>query len=494
MRAIPENEENYTEGDYYLRVLDDFPNPVWRSNISGKCDFFNRNWLEFTGRLMDEEVGDGWTEGVHPDDFERCLAIYIENFGRQSPFEMEYRLRYHDGTYRWILDCGNPFYSPDGAFKGYIGSCYDIQDRKTAEELLNMANRQLEEKISEINASRSQLQETKDYLEKLIASASAPIIVWNPLGIITKVNQALGDLIGLSPAEIIGTDLSFIFPQESLNKIRIQDPCLSEHMPKEVIEIAITHRSGEMRLVVWNLAPVFSHSDECVAIIAQGQDVTEHIQNEKALKQLNRQLNLMSSITRHDILNQVNIIKLLIELLKDSVTQEPNKKYLDGVKTATGNIHSQIEFTKVYQELGSHDPKWENIPFLIRSLHIPETITLSSDVQEIEVYADHLLIRVFDNLLDNSIRHGEHVSKIHISCTKTPAGVVLTWEDDGVGVKPEEKKKIFDMGYGKNTGLGLFLIREVLQITGISIQETGHHGKGARFEMTIPNQGWRLSR
>ncbi len=249
-----------------------------------------------------------------------------------------------------------------------------------------------------------------------------------------------------------------------------------------------------MRVVVWNLAPVFSNPDECVAIIAQGQDVTEHIQTEKALKQLNRQLNLMGSITRHDILNQVNIIKLLIDLLKDSVTQETLRKYLDGVETATGNIHSQIEFTKVYQELGSHDPQWENIPLLVRSLRIPETITFSYDMKGIEVYADHLLIRVFDNLLDNSVRHGEHVSTIHISCRKTPDEIILIWEDNGVGVKPEEKKKIFDMGYGKNTGLGLFLIREVLLITGISIKETGTHGEGARFEISIPNQGWRLSK
>ena len=76
-------------GDFYLKVLDDFPNPVWRSNISGKCDYFNPNWLGFTGRSMEEELGDGWTQGVHPDDFDRCLEIYIENFGKQLPFEME---------------------------------------------------------------------------------------------------------------------------------------------------------------------------------------------------------------------------------------------------------------------------------------------------------------------------------------------------------------------------------------------------------------------
>ncbi|PWR72633.1 PAS domain S-box protein [Methanospirillum lacunae] len=480
--------------DFYLKVLDDFPNPVWRSNISGKCDFFNRNWLEFTGRAMEEELGDGWAEGVHPDDFERCLKIYIDNFGKQLPFEMEYRLRFHDGTYRWILDCGNPFFEPDGTFKGYIGSCYDIQDRKTAEELLNNANIELEKKILEINTSRFQLQETKDYLEKLIASANAPIIVWNPFCIITKANEALGDLIGLSPAEIIGNNLSSVFPQEFLEKIKIEEPNLHNRGLKEVVEIPITHQSGEMRIVLWNFAPVFSHPDECVAVIAQGQDITDHIQTEKALKQLNRQLNLMSSITRHDILNQVNVIKLVLELLKPSVPQQPYKKYLDAVETATGNIHTQIEFTKIYQELGSHDPQWENLYILICSLQVPEKISFSCSIKKIEVHADHLLRRVFDNLLDNSIRHGEKVTEIHVSCSRNPSGITIIWEDNGIGIKQEEKIKIFDLGYGKNTGLGLYLIREVLQITGITIAETGEEGKGARFEINVPNQGWRMSK
>ena len=404
------------------------------------------------------------------------------------------RLRYHDGTYRWILDCGNPFFRPEGVFKGYIGSCYDIQDRKTAEELLNNANRELEKKILEINTSRLQLQETKDYLEKLIASANAPIIVWDPLCTITEANRALGDLVGLPPSEIIGNNLSSVFPQEFLEKIQMQEPCINNRVLKEVVEIPISHLTGEVRIVLWNFAPVFSQSDECVAVIAQGQDITDHFQTEKALKQLNRQLNLMSSITRHDILNQVNIIKLLLELLKPSVKEPSYKKYLDGVESATGNIHSQIEFTKVYQELGSHDPQWENIYILIQSLRVPKPITLSCNLRKIEVYADHLLRRVFDNLLDNSIRHGEKVTEIHVFCLRNQSGITIIWEDNGIGIKHEEKKIIFDRGYGKNTGLGLYLIREVLQITAITITETGDEGKGARFEINVPSQGWRMSK
>ncbi|WP_052418668.1 PAS domain S-box protein [Methanolacinia paynteri] len=122
--------------DYYLKLFDEFPNPIWRSDNSGKCDYFNKEWLRFTGRTVDQEMGGGWTEGVHPEDFDLCLEIYTRAFSKQQPFEMEYRLRYNDGTYHWLLDSGKPFYDFDGRFAGYIGACYDINDRKLAEEAL----------------------------------------------------------------------------------------------------------------------------------------------------------------------------------------------------------------------------------------------------------------------------------------------------------------------------------------------------------------------
>jgi len=135
--------------DFYLMVLDDFPNPIWRSDIHAKCDYFNKDWLAFTGRRMEQELGDGWAEGVHPDDLERCVKIYLDHFHAQKPFEMEYRLRYHDGTYRWLYDNGKPLFTPEGEFAGYIGSCYDIHDRRMAEEEIRRLNADLEKRVSE---------------------------------------------------------------------------------------------------------------------------------------------------------------------------------------------------------------------------------------------------------------------------------------------------------------------------------------------------------
>ena len=115
-------------------MADSAPMLIWMSDEDKLCTFLNRGWLEFTGRTFDQELGNGWSEGVHPDDFQRCLATYVGAFDERHEFSMEYRLRRHDGEYRWVFDKGVPRYAPDGTFLGYIGCADDISDRRLAEE------------------------------------------------------------------------------------------------------------------------------------------------------------------------------------------------------------------------------------------------------------------------------------------------------------------------------------------------------------------------
>jgi PAS domain S-box-containing protein len=130
-------EQTLRESEERFRlVANTAPVMIWMSGTDGRCTYFNKPWLDFTGRPLGAELGNGWAEGILADDRDQCLTTYDEAFASRIPFEMEYRLRRHDGEYRWILDKGVPKFSPDGSFAGYIGSCLDITERKLAEEAL----------------------------------------------------------------------------------------------------------------------------------------------------------------------------------------------------------------------------------------------------------------------------------------------------------------------------------------------------------------------
>lgn len=125
--------------EQYRQILESSPNMIWRSNLTTECDYFNKTWLDFTGRTFQEELGFGWAKGVHPDDFDKCVKIYVDSFNKQQKFEMDYRLKRYDGQYRWINDRGTPFYSDDDKFLGYIGSCMDITENIEGQILKKMA-------------------------------------------------------------------------------------------------------------------------------------------------------------------------------------------------------------------------------------------------------------------------------------------------------------------------------------------------------------------
>lgn len=124
----------------YQTLVEQSPIMIWRAGTDALCDYFNEQWLRFRGRTMEQEAGNGWAEGVHPDDFDRCLGIFLDGFNKREIFEMEYRLMRHDGAYRWIFDRGVPFHNDEGIFAGYIGSCVDVTARVEAQEALRRAS------------------------------------------------------------------------------------------------------------------------------------------------------------------------------------------------------------------------------------------------------------------------------------------------------------------------------------------------------------------
>ena len=156
-----------------------------------------------------------------------------------------------------------------------------------------------------------------------------------------------------------------------------------------------------------------------------------------------------------------------------------------------------IRFTKDYEEIGVNSPAWQDcralVDTLVKEAHLGHVVVKNDLPSGISVFADPLIVKVFYNLMDNALRHGGKITTIRFAVEESSDEHIIVSEDDGNGVASDEKEKIFERGFGKNTGLGLALSREILAITGITIKETGELGKGARFEMTVPNVAWRMS-
>lgn len=217
-----------------------------------------------------------------------------------------------------------------------------------------------------------------------------------------------------------------------------------------------------------------------------------------AYQRANTKLNLLNAVTRHDVLNQLTVLNGYLSLIEmQSTTSDPQvQEFLKRAEQAVKNIERQIMFTKTYQDIGVYAPTWQNVEGLIKKAKtglLPESITLTINLGSLEIYADPLLEKIFYTLLENALRHGIHVTGIRFSYHITDDGVLhLIYEDNGIGISFEDKAHIFKRGYGKNTGFGLFLTREILSITGLVITENGEPGKGARFEISIPKEGYRF--
>jgi len=221
---------------------------------------------------------------------------------------------------------------------------------------------------------------------------------------------------------------------------------------------------------------------------------TELKKSEAALSRANRKLTILSSITRHDIKNQLIALSGYIELSKEKQGNIP--EYLEKEMSIVETIGLQIDFTKAYEDMGTTAPAWQNVNECIRragaALHMRE-VRLDVDRSDLAIYADPLFEKVFYTLIENALRHGgDTLTKISIFSRETGNGLVLIFEDDGVGITREDKAHLFEQGFGKHTGLGLFLTREILSITGITITENGEPGKGARFEMNVPKGAYRF--
>jgi signal transduction histidine kinase len=300
----------------------------------------------------------------------------------------------------------------------------------------------------------------------------------NPLNVIILrgVSRTRRDLVLILAFSIIIFSLSVIF-----------------NLPEAIIAYIGRHNS----LLIGDLLTLAIVLVLALAIFSyrRWQDLDGEIGERKgvehALLSANRRLQLLNDITRHDIINSLTGLLLLLRHSEARAAQDPRLlAEIQQEKEIADLIHRQIAFTKDYQEIGLREPEWQNVEDIITKAWIGHkigSVRIDSQVHGLEIFADLLLEKVFSNLIDNALRYGgPAMTTIRFTDRKEGDSMVIICEDDGLGIPEETRKNLFRRGYGKHTGYGLFLIREILGISGLTISERSKPGSGARFEILVP--------
>jgi|GEM_PF-5921353 len=353
-----------------------------------------------------------------------------------------------------------------------------------------------------LSAQQDALKEAYRHIENILAMLPDPTFVIDAQGRVIIWNKAMEEMSGISAADIIGKgDYLYAVPFYGVRRPILIDIVIHPELNSEGYSHII--RSGNTlfserwfretepsrQYASISATALYDNQGTIIGAIESIHDITDLKNAEDAIKIANSKLNLLSSVTRHDILNKVMIGRSNLFLLRDIRLTNEQKKYFTMLSQSLSSIEEFVAFTKTYQELGVDAPTWQDV----QAVFIQATTNLNADMVRIEIrisglliYADPLFPKVCYNLLENAVRHGGTISRVQVSAEPSPAGITILVEDDGIGIPDEEKELIFERGYGKNTGYGLFLSREILAITGIGLIEAGKTGTGARFEIVVP--------
>jgi len=315
------------------------------------------------------------------------------------------------------------------------------------------------------------------------------IIVADPQNRIVDLNPAARQIAG-SADDAIGRSLAIYFPQ------------LSRFVESNGSDVDM---SGEVMIPGNGSARYYDVVYQHFRVAGQDpsghlfilSDITDRRLALDALASAHKKLSLLSSVTRHDTMNKVTGLMVYLDLIKNQSNPDMNAIYLQKIDEIARMIQDEIVFTRDYQEMGVKSPAWQDLSACIaRAKSQVDTgpIRVIEECAGVELYADPLLIKVIINLLENAARHGgNRLDTVRFAYRQDGDSLIVTCEDNGVGIAGEEKSRLFSRGFGRHTGLGLFLSREILNTTGVAIQENGQPGTGARFEITVPSGMFRFS-
>lgn len=471
-------EELRLSEEKYRDLADNAPIGILTCDRSGRITYVNSK----VPRILDSpsiektmEINLLQTDDIIKAGIADILKDVIDNGAEYPEFEVEYTSVWGKKLYlRLHISPVQKGDAPDGA-RLIID---DITRRKEAEEAIKKSERRLQVLIQTI-----------------------PDLVWlkDEKGVYLACNPMFERLFGAKESEIKGkTDYDFL-DREQADFFRKKDRQAIEAGKSTVNDEWITFADENRRVYLETIkTPVFDSKGNVAGVLGIGRDITERKKSEDAMKEVNRKLNLLSSITRHDILNQITGAAGYLEMIELDEVIPPGTKaeeYIKKISGAIDTIKRQITFTGYYKDLGEQAPDWFDVGNLIDKVSKTSSfgeIEHKNNIKNVKIFADPLFEKVIYNLIDNAIKHGETITEISFYTQETPEGLVIVCEDNGVGIPAAVKEKIFRREYYKNSGLGLFLSREILAITGLTIEETGTPGKGASFEIHVPEGKFRM--
>ena len=374
-----------------------------------------------------------------------------------------------------------------------------LVEKRTQE--LRETNDKLLEEMKERQKSLAALENSEKKYRELVENANSIILRVNDKGAVLFFNEFAERFFGVSESEmlgknIIGTILSSAIPPDKTPDGYISEFLIaSENLAYN--EVPCRNKNGEPAWVAWTIRPVMNSNNIPVEFLLVGIDISERKNVEGALQRVNAKLNLVSSIARHDILNKLTIISATISLLKDMIHDATQQGYLQHAEDAMIAIKNQILFTRDFKDMGMEKPYWQVLDDVF--LQIQEAMSLSNvelDVPDrhLEIFADPWLNKVFLNLI-NYIRCREKSGKkITLIYQEVAEGLEINIKDNGSSIPANKKEEIFERGPGESNGYDLFLVREILAITGLSIRENGEPGNGVNFVIHAPRRVYRFSR
>jgi len=472
-----EAKEVLRESEARYRLLaDNVKDVIWTADLDMHLTYITPSVHELRGMTPEEAIGEPVEEALTPES----LTVIREHYRQATrdlqdgkimpahrPLELEFKRK--DGSTVWTEVMITPMLGEHGIPTGVIGLTRDISQRRASET----AMRESEKMFSTI------------FRTSLVALTLLSV----KDNTFYAVNDAFIKNSGYSREEVLGKtpwDIGLLFDRENGERIAT---ILRKERHIEAVEVPFRAKDGTVQICLYSATLITMQGE--LFLLSSVIDISDRKNMEEALRQANHKLNILSGITRHDINNQLQALGGYVEMLRHKVPETEHADDFSRICRTIEQISSLIQFTKEYEMIGVHEPAWQNLHGLVAAAEkavLPKAIRCENLLPgDLDIYADPLISKVFFNLLDNAKRHGGSIQQVRFTLEENDGARIVVCSDDGVGVPPSDKERIFAPGVGKNTGFGLAISREILDITGIMIHETGNRGNGARFEITVPS-------